>query len=183
MSRGSAPAFEIFHRRTRKTVIRLARTVLRDWHQAEEVAQEVMLELWRHADGFDPAKGSAEGWITVITRRRAVDRVRSSERSRTREHRTVTGLDLIDDEFEEAVLNRLQSDLDAARLRRCLDQHLSPIQRDTIKLAYFGNHSYARVASLMKLPLGTIKTRIRDGLIHLRNCRACSLGDLSECHD
>jgi len=162
---GDEQAFEALYERVAGVVFGLARAVLRDPHQAEEVAQEVLLEVWRLAPRYDAGKGSARAWISTMTHRRAVDRVRSSQAARTRDEVAATQGERDYDDVVETVETRLE----AERVRHCLDG-LTPRQRDAVTLAYYGGHSYANVADLLKLPLGTVKTRMRDGLIRLRDC-------------
>jgi RNA polymerase sigma-70 factor (ECF subfamily) len=166
VARGDEAAFETLYERVSGVVFGLARAVLRDPHQAEEVAQEVLLEVWRTAPRFDASKGSARAWISTMAHRRAVDRVRSSQASRTRDEAVAAAQGERD---YDDVVERVESRLDVERVRHCLDG-LTPRQRDTVTLAYYGGHSYNHVATLLKLPLGTVKTRMRDGLIRLRDC-------------
>ena len=164
VARGDQDAYRAFFDRTASHVLGTVLAVVRDPAQSEEVAQEVMLEVWRAATRFDPAKGSASTWVLTIAHRRAVDRVRSAAAAAEREKRTSVLLSA-GDEVAEAV----EASLERERVRRCLDG-LTDLQRESITLAYYGGHSYREVAGLLGLTLGTIKTRIRDGLIRLRDC-------------
>jgi RNA polymerase sigma-70 factor (ECF subfamily) len=166
VARGDEAAFEELYDRMAGTVFGLARSVLRDPHQAEEVAQEVLLEVWRTAPRFDALRGSAKTWICTMAHRRAVDRVRSAQAARTREGRV--GASQTERDYDD-VVERVQTRLEVERVRVCLDG-LTVRQRDAVTLAYYGGHSYAQVATLLRLPLGTVKTRLRDGLIRLRDC-------------
>jgi RNA polymerase sigma-70 factor (ECF subfamily) len=145
--------------------------VVRDSAQSEEVAQEALLEVWRTAGRFDPARGTAITWVMTIAHRRAVDRVRSEVAATEREARAAAALSSAPagDEVAEAV----ESSLEAERVRRCLDG-LSQLQRESITLAYYSGYTYPQVASALGVALGTVKTRIRDGLKRLRDCLGVS---------
>ncbi len=142
----------------------VVRQVLRDPAQSEEVAQEVLLEVWRTASRFDPARGSAAAWALTIAHRRAVDRVRSESAVTRREQKVAPDI-LADVDVAEVV----EASLEGQRVRRCMDS-LTELQRESIKLAYYGGYSYPEVAQLLGVALGTVKTRIRDGLIRMRDC-------------
>ena len=138
--------------------------MLRDPAQSEEIAQEVLLEVWRTASRFDPARGSAAAWALTIAHRRAVDRVRSENAGRAASRRSRrTWSD------DEDVAEVVAAPLDRQRVRRCLGG-LTELQRESIKLAYYGGYSYPEVAQLLGVALGTVKTRIRDGMIRMRDC-------------
>ncbi|WP_344468254.1 sigma-70 family RNA polymerase sigma factor [Kitasatospora kazusensis] len=147
-------------------VLGLIRRVLRDPAQSEEVAQEVMLEVWRTAARYRPERGAVMAWVMTLAHRRAVDRVRSAQAASDREQRAAAESHLpAYDEVAEQVENRLERE----QVRRCLSG-LTEIQRESVTLAYYRGYSYREVAELLGVPLGTIKTRMRDGLIRLRDC-------------
>jgi RNA polymerase sigma-70 factor (ECF subfamily) len=147
-------------------VFGVVRRVLRDPAQSEEVAQEVLVEVWRTATRFDPGKGSASTWILTMAHRRAIDRVRSAQAAHDREER-VALRDHVP-AFDE-VAERVEQRLEQEQVRRCLS-NLTELQRESVTLAYYGGYTYREVGELLEVPLGTVKTRLRDGLIRLRDC-------------
>ena len=164
--RGEEEAFAALYDALSPAVHGLTRRVVRDPAQAEEVTQEVFIDVWRSAPRFDRARGTARSWVLTIAHRRAVDRVRSAQASTDREMRAAQRSGSRDyDEVVEAVETRLE----AQAVRKCL-QSLTELQRESVNLAYYGGHTYAQVATVLSLPLGTVKTRLRDGLIRLRDC-------------
>lgn len=169
VAKGDQAAFEAVYDRLSASVYGLIRKVLRNPSQSEEVAQEVLLEVWRTASRFDPARGSATAWVLTIAHRRAIDRVRAEQAATAREQRSAAQAPVAVDEVAETV----EASMDAERLRRCL-AGLTELQRESITLAYYGGYSYAQVAALLDTALGTIKTRIRDGMTRLRACLGVS---------
>ena len=164
VARGDADAFDAVYDQVAASVFGIVRRVVRDPAQSEEVTQDVLLEVWRNAAKFDPGRGSATAWVMTLAHRRAVDRVRSVQKASERERRTAAA-DVPFDEVAEAV----ESNLERERVRRCLGS-LTELQRESVTLAYYGGYTYSQVASLLGVPAGTIKTRMRDALIRLRDC-------------
>jgi RNA polymerase sigma-70 factor (ECF subfamily) len=164
VARGDRDSFERVYELISGPVYGLVLRVLRDPSQSEEVAQEVLVDVWRQASRFDPARGSANAWVMTMAHRRAVDRVRSAQAATDREQRAAT-LEREHDHVAEDVEARLERE----RVRRCLGG-LTELQRESVVLAYYSGYTYVEVAQLLKLSLGTVKTRMRDGLIRLRDC-------------
>ena len=166
VARGDEPAFARLYDLVAPRVYGLIRRVLRDPAQAEEVAQEVLVEVWRTAARYDGGRGSATAWVFTIAHRRAVDRVRSEQAAADRVARA--GVAAAHTPYDE-VVEEATTRLDQQQVRRCL-KGLTELQREAITLAYYGGHSYPEVAKLLGTALPTIKTRMRDGLIRLRDC-------------
>jgi RNA polymerase sigma-70 factor, ECF subfamily len=163
---GDQDAFAAVYDAVAGRVLGVVRAVLRDRAQSEEVAQEVLVEVWRTAPRYRPERGTAVNWILTLSHRRAVDRVRSAEAAAARDHRAA----LLDrtPEYDE-VTEQVEARLEREQVRRCL-RALTGIQRQAVELAYYRGLTYREVAEELSLPLGTVKTRLRDGLIRLRDC-------------
>ncbi|MER7054870.1 ECF RNA polymerase sigma factor SigK [Streptomyces sp. NPDC000351] len=163
---GDQRAFEELYGLVSGPVFGLVRRVVRDPAQSEEVAREVLLELRRRAPRFDPRRGSALSWILTVAHRRAVDRVRSARAAGERERREARRArrPAFDQVLEEA-----EAGLEREWVRRCLDR-LTALRRQSVTLAYYDGYTYREVAGRLSLPLGTVKTRMRDGLGRLRDC-------------
>ncbi|MEV4507613.1 ECF RNA polymerase sigma factor SigK [Dactylosporangium sp. NPDC049525] len=166
VARGDERAFAELYDLLSPRVYGLIRRVLRDPAQSEEVAQEVMVEVWRNAGRFDGTRGTATAWVFTIAHRRAVDRVRAEQASNDRAQRVAaSSVDTPYDDVVETATARIEQQ----QVRRCLDG-LTDLQREAITLAYYNGNSYREVADLLGAALPTIKTRMRDGLIRMRDC-------------
>ena len=161
IGRGDQQAFARLYDHTSRRVLGLVMRILRDRVMSEEVAQDVFFEIWRKASRFDPERGSALGWIMTITHRRAVDRVRAEERhSRPQPGPPEAEFDIVSETVEASLDQRL--------VRKALNT-LTPIQLEVVMLAYYAGFTYQQVAEQLDIPLGTMKTRMRDGLVRLRS--------------
>ncbi|MEU9165972.1 ECF RNA polymerase sigma factor SigK [Streptomyces sp. NPDC048424] len=171
VSHGDRDAFTHLYDTLAPTVFGIIIKILRDRAQSQEVAQEVMIDLWRQAARYRPERGTVMAWVATIAHRRAVDRVRSAQASSNREHATaVRDQPRPFDEVAEEVESRLESE----QVRRCLES-LTELQRQAVTLAYYQGLTYRAVAEKLGSPLATIKTRMRDGLIRLRDCMGVSV--------
>jgi RNA polymerase sigma-70 factor (ECF subfamily) len=166
VAKGSEDAFEQLYHVVAGPVFGVVRRVVRDVAQSEEVTQEVLVELWRTATRYSPELGTALNWALTLAHRRAVDRVRSAQASTKRDEKV--GAMFTDRPFDE-VAEQVTARLEHEQVRRCLSS-LTTLQRESVMLAYYGGNTYREVAGLLDTPLGTIKTRLRDGLIRLRDC-------------
>ncbi len=170
-ARGHEDAFTALYDRTCARIYGIVLRVLRSPDQAAEVTQEVYVEVWRQAARYAPEKGGVLAWMATMAHRRAIDRVRSvtSEKARDQRYalREATPA-------QDNVWTGVEQRLDAERVHRGLST-LTSIQREALLLAYFGGYTQSQVATLLELPLGTVKTRIRDGLIRLRDALGVEL--------
>ncbi|MBW4721534.1 ECF RNA polymerase sigma factor SigK [Saccharothrix obliqua] len=166
VARGDDKAFARLYDVVAARVFGLVRHVVRDHAQSEEVTQEVLVEVWRTAARYDPGRGSAVAWVMTMAHRRAVDRVRSAQAATRREDLAARR----DAETPfDAVSEQVAARIEQRQVRRCLAT-LTDLQRESILLGYFRGYSYPETAAVLGVPLGTVKTRMRDGLIRLRDC-------------
>ncbi|MGH3332876.1 MAG: ECF RNA polymerase sigma factor SigK [Nocardioidaceae bacterium] len=164
VSRGDSQAFGALYDAMSGAVYGLARRVVRDPVRAEDVTQDVFLDVWRKAARFDANRGRAKTWIMTIAHRRAVDAVRRTESMRRQDHQAVPD-EVTHDQPGDAVVQEEEH----RAVRDCLGT-LTDLQLESVRLAYFNGYTYGEVAALLDKPLPTIKTRMRDGLIRLRDC-------------
>ncbi|MFJ5776418.1 ECF RNA polymerase sigma factor SigK [Streptomyces sp. NPDC093094] len=163
---GDESAFDGVYEALARPVMGLARRILQDAAQAEEVTQDVMVEVWRTADRYRPDRGSAKAWVLTLAHRRAVDRVRQAQAAAQRDRRAGALLAVRDyDEVAEAV----EEDDERRRTHRCLER-LTRLYRTPLLLAYYQGMTYLEVAHSLAAPAGTVKSRMRTGLRLLRDC-------------
>lgn len=164
-AKGDEQSFARLYDLTAPRVYGMVLRVVRDPAQSAEVTQDVYLEVWRHSTRFDAGLGTVLSWLLMIAHRRAVDRVRAAQSAIARDDKYAL---LTEDRPFDTVSEQVQTSLEAQRVRKVLHE-LTPAQREAVSLAYFGGYTHSEVSELLKIPLGTVKTRIRDGLIRLRD--------------
>ncbi len=164
-STGDQDAFGALYDRLAPRVLGLVTRLVVDRSQSEEVTQEVFLEVWQSAPRFDPNKGRAIGWIMTIAHRRAVDRIRAAQASHDRDTRI--GIRDLPQEFDQ-VAEAVEVRIEHRRVEGAMSR-LSEAQREAVGLAYYGGLTQSEIADRLGIPLGTVKTRLRDGMIRLRD--------------
>jgi RNA polymerase sigma-70 factor (ECF subfamily) len=165
VARGDQSAFADLYDLLAPRVLGLVTRVLRDRAQAEEVTQEVFLEVWQTAPRYDAGRGSAMTWVLTMAHRRAIDRVRASQASRDRDTRE--GVRDYRPEID-SVAETVETTMEHARVTKAMAR-LTELQRQAVSLAYYGGYTHSEVAALLNIPIGTVKTRLRDGMIRLRD--------------
>jgi RNA polymerase sigma-70 factor (ECF subfamily) len=162
---GDKRAFTELYDTTASRIYGLVRRLLIDPAQSEEVTQEIYLEIWQTAGRYKPERGSAMSWMLTMAHRRAVDRVRASQSSRERDSKV--GIRDYDREYDQ-VAEHVEITLEGERVKKALGG-LTELQRQAVELAYYGGLSHSEISAELHVPVGTIKTRIRDGMIRLRD--------------
>ncbi|WP_159448820.1 sigma-70 family RNA polymerase sigma factor [Demequina sp. NBRC 110053] len=166
---GDADAFGALYEDMVDQVLRVAVRVVRDPDMAEDVAQEALTEAWRKAPTFDPSRGGARTWVLTIVHRRAVDRVRREQRQRDQVEAEASVADREESPADQdAVIESAYREWQSERVRGAL-AGLTDLQREAIELAYYGGRTHTEISEHLGVPLGTAKTRIRDGMRSLRD--------------
>jgi RNA polymerase sigma-70 factor (ECF subfamily) len=163
---GSESALQEVYANTSAKLFGLILRILGDRGEAEDALQEVYVSVWRRAGSFDPAKASPVTWLAAIARNRAIDRLRASGRPRPAE--PIESARDIADTGDDA-LAQLEAGEDRARLHGCVEE-LDARQQSAIRSAFFGGLSYPELAERAEVPLGTMKSWVRRGLLRLRDC-------------
>jgi RNA polymerase sigma-70 factor (ECF subfamily) len=165
IAEGDEAAFSALYDELAPRVLGLVRRLLVDHAQSEEVTQEIFLEIWQNAPRYEASKGGATTWIFTMAHRRAVDRIRSSQAGRDRDVRI--GIRDYESDYDN-VAETVETTIENERVKKAMSQ-LTELQRQAITLAYYGGYSHSEVAEKLKVPIGTVKTRLRDGMIRLRD--------------
>jgi RNA polymerase sigma factor (sigma-70 family) len=174
---GDRAAFATLYERTSPHLLAVVLRINRDRAQAEDIVQEVYVNVWRAASSFDAAQSQPLTWLTSIARNRAIDSLRRLQtQPRMRAAPASEGRDSEDDDVYDTVADESPGPLDllsraaeARSLAACMDQ-LSPSQRQSVALAFFQGLSHAEVAIQMRQPLGTVKSWVRRSLATLKSC-------------
>jgi RNA polymerase sigma-70 factor (ECF subfamily) len=168
-ARGERFALRMIYDREARWLLGVVRRIVRDVALAEDVLQDALLQVWQHAASFDPALGSARGWIYTVVRHQALKAVRRSEVELVVEPEVLADLS-----------DALQSTSDTAdgdhgvaadSLERCL-QRLEADKRACIVHAFVDGYTHEQIAQRLSAPLGTVKSWIRRSLLSLRECLA-----------
>ena len=165
VAKGDQRAFAALYDEVAPRVFGLVRRLLVDHAQSEEVTQEIFLEIWTNAPRYEPSKGGATTWILTMAHRRAVDRIRASQAGRDRDIKI--GIRDYVAEYDN-VAETVEVTIENERVKEAMSQ-LTELQRQAVSLAYYGGYSHSEVAAMLKVPIGTVKTRLRDGMIRLRD--------------
>lgn len=162
---GDQQAFSELYDLLAGRVLGLVTRLLKDRAQSEEVTQEIFLEVWQNATRFDRERGSASSWVLTMAHRRAVDRVRAAQAARDRDTRV--GIRDFETDFD-SVTESVEIRIEHERVTRALSR-LTEFQRQAVTMAYYGGYSHSEMAGILGIPIGTVKTRLRDGMIRLRD--------------
>ncbi len=165
---GDARAIDSLYDRYSRHAFGLAYKMLKDRAAAEDVVQDAFLALWRHSRDFDPDRGQVRSWLLRIVRNRAIDRIRGRGA-----HREVSNIDDVVIAVADTAWDHVSADAARCRVREVLAS-LPPNQRESIELSYFGGLSQVEIATAIRVPLGTIKSRQRIGLKKMRQALTSS---------
>ena len=166
MARGDSDGLAELYDRHGRLVYSLALRILRDQGDAEDVVQEVFSQAWRQASRYQASRGNVVAWLMNLARSRAIDRLRS-RRSRPEPVADATAVVDMPD-LAQPVDEQLALSGRAEQIRSAVDE-LSLLQRVAIELAFYEGLTHAEIAERLELPLGTVKTRIRQGLLKLKD--------------
>lgn len=165
---GDRLAFAEFYDRHAVLMFSVASRILNDPVEAEDILQEVFLQIWEKAGKFDPKLGKASSWAAILVRNRAIDRIRASQRRLRLAQAAAPELAFAADSATPSANERLHGAEKASLIHSAI-QTLPEDQRHSIQLAYFSGLTHFEIAEKLQAPLGTVKARIRRGLLKLRD--------------
>jgi len=167
IAEGAIWAMELLYQRYVRTLYSLALHMVTDQHIAEDLVQEALVAVWRHATSYSPQSGSARSWLISILHHRTIDYLRSVRHRAVMKEGPLEAIDLDEKLAFPDVWDAVWQSVQSAQIRAAL-MEMSPKQRLVIELAYFQGWTHVEMAQTLQIPLGTVKARVRLGLIHLR---------------
>ncbi|MBA3651896.1 MAG: sigma-70 family RNA polymerase sigma factor [Chthoniobacterales bacterium] len=167
IGQGDRASFEQFYDRFSRVLFSIAYRLLRNEQAAEDVLQEVFVQIWKKAPLYDPTRGKPMTWAVTLTRHRAIDIIRSTQR-RGQLHEEVKLETEVREKFDDHDSFAAATSGERHSFVREAMQKLSGEQREALELAFFGSLTQAEIAERLDLPLGTVKARIRRGMMKLR---------------
>jgi RNA polymerase sigma-70 factor, ECF subfamily len=170
---GDRAAFLEFYDRAAPLLLAVAARILNDRREAEDVLQDVFAQIWQKSHGFDAELGSLVSWAVALTRNKAIDRIRASTRRRRLIEEIAITAEAVEQAPAASASEQLHGEERAGRIRAALAD-LSPDQRQAIEMAFFAGLTQSEIAARLEQPIGTIKARIRRGMLRLRD----GLGDV-----
>lgn len=171
---GDASALSDLYARFGSPLYSLAYQIVRDAGAAEDIVQEVFMAVWRSAGRFDPAKGSPAGWLFSLARHKAIDLLRRETTARSRSVEADLTLEPAAEDVEHEAWLGIRRDRTLESLSALPDA-----QREAVELAFFAGLTHVEVAERLGIPLGTAKTRIRSGLLRLRDLLGDSVSEVA----
>jgi RNA polymerase sigma-70 factor, ECF subfamily len=168
VAQGDRDAFAALYDLYAKPLYSLALRILNDPKEAEDVLQDVFLRIWEKAGAFDEAGGKPFSWVVTMTRNKAIDRIRSRQRHSRLFEEASGSIEATSSEAAAPAPAGVEQD-EAAQVRTALNA-LPKEQRQAIELAFFGGLTHSEIAAALREPLGTVKARIRRGMLQLRDC-------------
>lgn len=169
VAKGDERAFNELYERYVAAAFGLATRICGDRSLAEDVVQEAFLSIWRKPGSYSPDRGSVAAYVMAAVHHKAVDAIRHEESLKRRERKVSEPAETSNEDIEQEGWLSVMGD----QVRSAVAK-LSPLQSEALELAYFEGLTYSEVATKLEIPLGTAKTRLRDGMIRLRNVLADS---------
>ncbi len=167
ISKKDEKAFETLYDLYSKLIYSLIVSVVKKQDEAEDVLQEIFLQVWEKATTFESTKGNVYAWMVTLARNRAIDRIRSKDFRKQRQEVEDTEIDMMHNPTEKNPLDSLVVGERAEIVKSALQQ-IPTEQREVIQIAYYGGYSQSEIAAKLNLPLGTVKTRMRQGMRKLQ---------------